>query len=210
MSTDTPDPELLNIAGPEGDTLFWHAVEYLVADKQAELQNALDETWKHYESITDERLMAIVGALCVEEAVQSVLQAFAPGVKTLEDDSAFSHSMKIKVTRSLKILPARILTACDLVRNIRNAFAHNLELKAFGDLDERRFLSKLEPAVRAFNTSERDGTDHAKLFRALISFILLALQVYSRQAATLREWLASPESREQFAAWVRKKNASSS
>src|SRR5580658_10463995 len=95
--TDEPEPEeLLDITGPAGETLFWHALEHVIAEHGPKLQGELDELWAHYRDISDERLLALVAALCAEFAIQGLLEALGPGFDKLRDDADFTFSLKIK------------------------------------------------------------------------------------------------------------------
>jgi len=87
--TNVPRPEeVINIEGKEGESLFWHAKEWLVARDEvvSRLQSEMREMWSHYGGIQDERLLALVGALCVENALDSLLESFAPGLGQHKED----------------------------------------------------------------------------------------------------------------------------
>ena len=202
MPSQPADDDVIDITGPEAATLFWHAKQWVLQGQQGDLQRSLDTTWQHYRELEDDRLIAVVAALCVEEAIQSLLQAIGPGFKELEEDADFSFSMKIKVARALQMLPARILTASDLVRQIRNAFAHNLDLKSFENLDSKKYLFRIGPSVSSFNSAKRDPNNYRKLFVELVGFILMALNIYKMHVAQLREWLGTQGSRTQLKEWA--------
>jgi hypothetical protein len=100
----TPRPEeIIDITGPEGETLFWHALAHIVAEHVPQLQGELDELWVHYKDIADERLLALVAALCMENAIQELLQALGPGFAQLRDDADFTLSLKIKAANSQRV-----------------------------------------------------------------------------------------------------------
>lgn len=199
---EEPNPEeVIDITGPEGATLFCHAKKWLVSDRVEGIQAQLDEMWKHYGDEKDDRLLALVGALCVEHSLDALLQAFAPGFEQCTDDAGFTVAVKTKVARSLQLLPARILTACDLVRKIRNEFAHHLEYTDFSHVDAD-LLQKLEPTVRSFNHAKRGVAEYPLLFRHLIGFLIVGLCVYTEQARQTREFIEGPAGREGFKAWA--------
>ena len=59
-----PRPEkIVDITGPAGEILFYHASVSLIAGRWPDVQAKLDQMWTHYKDITDERLLALVGAL---------------------------------------------------------------------------------------------------------------------------------------------------
>jgi hypothetical protein len=199
---DEPKPEqIINITGTDGESIFWHAKAWLVARRGARFQAELDEMWAHYKDIADDRLLALVGALCIENRVDALLQAIGPGFAECPNDPDFTFSLKIQVARSLRMIPSRILTACDLVRHMRNEFAHHLEMKGFGQCDDK-YLRKLAPSVTAFNSAVRDATNYHDLFRDLVAFVLLALGVYTAQVADLRTYLETEGFRRAFKEWA--------
>ena len=199
--TETPKPEqIVDITGPAGETLFWHTKEWIVAKSVPAIQADLDNTWHHYRDITDDRLVALVAALCVEGAVDALLEAMAPGVATLKNDTDFKFSVKIKFARSLQLLPARVLTACDLVRQIRNEFAHNVALRRFEDL-EAKFQNRLAPYVWEFNKAAYDPNAPQRLFKDLVGFILMALRIYTEQVSRLRSYVSTDTGRADFQRW---------
>ena len=204
--TELPPPpeQVVDITGPAGESLFWHTKVWLVADQVKGFQEDLDATWEHYKGVKDERLQALVGALCVESAVDRVLLAFAPGFKVFAEDIDFTFSVKLKVLRSLKPLPSRIITACDLIRQIRNRFAHDLGIKLLSDLD-KTVLNRLTSQTQAFNPAARDTDDHARQLRDLTSFVLMSLLIYTRQLHALRQFVESEAGRAAFKSWAETK-----
>ena len=185
---DPPEPEpILDITGPEDETIFWHAKAF-VAKHQNQLHVEIDEMWNHIEDVADDRLVALVGALCIENSVDALLEAIGPGFRALRGRPDFTFSLKVDVARSLRLLPTRILTSCDLIRQLRNEFAHNLNVKDFGQCDPKD-LNKLSPHVAAFSTAESCTADYRALFKSLTAFTTLALSVYTLQVAELRRYL---------------------
>lgn len=197
------DPEsVVDITGPEGESLFWNAKEWLLrGERISELQKHLDELWVHYRDIKDDRLLALVAALAVENSLDLLVQAFAPDFRQYKEDLDFKFSVKTKVARSLKLVPSRILNCCDLVRQFRNEFAHHLEYQSFSAFDAKH-LNRLHPYVQSFNSQKRDPADHTALFRELVGFTLVALRIYTYQIADLRDFIMQPSAREVFKKWV--------
>lgn len=198
----TPEPEqLFDISGPTGETLFSHAIEHVVVQHHSEFQAELDEIWAHYKDISDERLLALVGALCVERSIQGILEALSPGFDTLQDDSAFTFSLKIKTVRAMRIIPSRVLAACDLIRQIRNEFAHHLDKKGFSQLSSEKYLNKMKMQVHAFNATDRADAEPGETFKNLVNFTLMALGVYVKHVRRMREYLETAAFRQSFAEW---------
>ena len=189
MTTEPKPEEIVDLSGPQGETIFRHPLAYIIADHGPQLQSELDEMWTHYKDISDERLLALVAALCIENAVQGLLESFSSGFAELREDSGCTFSLKIKMARALRLVPARIFASCDLIRQIRNEFAHHLHKKELSQLDENKYLQKLAAHVAAFNPAERDKDLHAEMFKQLVSFVIIALRTYTHHVLRLREYL---------------------
>lgn len=203
-----PEPKEIDISGPAGETLFYHALEHVVVQHHPEFQAELDELWAHYKDISDERLLALVGALCVERSIQGVLEALSPGFDRLQDDAAFTFSLEIKTVRAMRIVPSRLLAACDLIRQIRNEFAHHLDKKTLSQLSSEKYLNKVKAQVDAFYAKDHANADHGEIFKDLVSFTLLALSVYVKHVRRMREYLETAAFRLSFAEWSKGGQAS--
>lgn len=103
--------------------------------------------------------------------------------------------------RCLRIVPPWILNSCDLIRRIRNEFAHHLAYKRLDQLDDK-WLRKLAPSVQEFNCAERNRAGYRALLAELIGFALLALHVYAEQATSLRAFIESSVGRRAFKEWA--------
>ncbi len=201
MMADTPKPEeMIDISGPKNESLFYEAKSWLVATKIEDIQARLDERWQYYGKVKDDRLVAVIAALCIESSIDALLTAVAPGFQQYIKDIDFTFSIKIRMVRSLRLLPSRILNACDLIRQIRNEFAHNVDKKQFEDLGDK-YLTKLEPYVRAFNTAQRNPKEVQTLFKDLVGFTLIALIVYTKQVLRLRCYVEGEAGKKGFAEW---------
>ena len=201
--TCTPKPEeMIDIAGPKGKTLFNEAKSWLLTGKEQNIQAQLYERWQYYSEATDDRLVAIIAALCIESSMDALLSAMAPGFKDYAEDTNFTFSIKTKMISSLRLLPERILTACDLIRQIRNEFAHHVHYKRFEDLGEKR-LKNLEPYVRSFNTAQRDPNAVQRLFKELVAYSLTALIVYTEQVSRFRQYAESDTGKISFSEWCK-------
>jgi hypothetical protein len=104
------------------------------------------------------------------------------------------------MAKPLRLLPGRILKACDLIGQIRNQFAHNIDKKRFEDVEEKH-LKKLEPHVRSVNTARRNPKEVQRLFKELVSYTLIALVVYTEQVSRLRCYVEDDAGRRHFGEW---------
>ncbi len=153
---DSPQPEqILNVEGPEGETMFRRfVVSCLPVEWKAAVQVELDTVFAHLKS-EDDRAVALVGALIVEDGVNQLLAAHAPGYRELAAKSDFGLSLRIEFARALRLCPSRLLGATDTIRKIRNDFAHRLSLTAFNEC-------KPEHLQSARDSSEVDSAGHGR------------------------------------------------
>ncbi len=80
--------------------LFWHALACVAVEHAPKLRGELDELWVHYKDIMDERLLAIVAALCIENVIQELLEGVGPGFAQAREDANVTFSLKVKTARS--------------------------------------------------------------------------------------------------------------
>ena len=114
--------------GPPGA----ETAEYLVA--------VLDELFRADATVEDDRAVAVLGALLVEDAIDEFLGALMPGYKVLSGNRDFTFAIKIETARSLDICTKRFFNDADQIRSVRNEFAHARHVTTF---------------VRAFDNLER-------------------------------------------------------
>ena len=127
-------------AGVQGETIFTEPYVNLL-DHQGQTRSR--EIFQRLGAFKDDRSMALISALVCEAYVDRILSTFMPGyVSNIKEDSNFSFSMKIKVLRALDIVPRHLTRGADLVREVRNKFAHNLELDSLEDV-EKKILDRL-------------------------------------------------------------------
>jgi hypothetical protein len=203
MATEKNDQAgIVDMNGPEGESLFSHPTAWIFTKERIpEIQKRLDELWVHYRDVKDDRLLALISGLCIESSVDLLLEAIAPDFTKYREDLDFSFSVKIKMARSLKLLPARFLTYCDLARQIRNEFAHHLEYRTFDNLDARH-LAKIVPYVNSFLRRNTESPDYPTLYRELVGLTLTALQIYTIHVFHLRKFLEHGASQESFKLWM--------
>ncbi len=201
MENQPNSEEILNIEGADNETLFWHPKSWLLTDKKDDLQKNVDELWEHYKDIDDQRLLALVGGLCIETALDELLQGYILNYDSIKENMDITFSLNIKITKAMRLIPLKILNSCDLIRQIRNDFAHNLNLSTFADLSKKR-LNKLGPYVQKFNTRDGNSQDWVGLYKKLTNFTILGLMVYSYQIKALSDYIKTDDFRQHFKAYV--------
>lgn len=189
----TPSPQL-NITGPQGKTIFWALISWLIADIDAvsQMQLQIDETLAHVHNLNDDRLLVLLGTLVVENAVDELATTVMPGYKSLRDKRDFTFSMRIEVVRALRIIPTWLLNYADCIRSTRNDFVHDLSIDAFAKLKSSKQQSMCD-YLKRFNPDEAEGKTEAEVFEKLVSFTAVALYAYRVQTSQLDAFLRSQE-----------------
>lgn len=99
-----------------------------------ELQTYLE----HIDDLKGDRLLVLTSDLLVENVVDKYLSTIMPSYeKELQNNRECTFFFKICVAKALKLTPIKIFDAANIIRKVRNAFAHTLEIKDFSNLDEK-------------------------------------------------------------------------
>lgn len=103
--------------------------------------------------------------------------------------------MKIRLLEALNLIPPLITAAAHSFRDIRNAFAHNLELTTFSEL-EAKLQSKLRgqraEAYRGLEQADKPEGEIHEVFRGLAFYCIVCLDSYRINVRILREYLDRP------------------
>ena len=188
----------LIISGEKGRSLFYNAdmFQYLISrdDNLITMSEQLTRYTNLVYKAKEERLLAIIGALSIEEAVDSLLSAYIPNYKRISQKKDFTSSMKIEIANSLRLIPRHIMNAADLVRAIRNEFAHDLGIDSFDSLDEAKFKNKLRARFKELFPEEDISKIPAnELFVQIVQSVVSALELYKHYCKTAREYIYSNE-----------------
>src|ERR1700722_9432227 len=101
-------------SGVEGESLFSEPLMILFRE------NPLPELFRKVQHLQDDRLLAIVTALVVEDRIDAALKSFLPRYARLTEKGDYTFSMKISLMEALGMIPPRLLSAATLLRQIRN------------------------------------------------------------------------------------------
>jgi hypothetical protein len=159
-------------------------------------ENELPELFKKVEGLGDHRLLAIVTALLVEDRIDKVNSLFMPRYSKLLEVSDFTFSMKIRLLEALSFIPYIITTSAHCLREIRNAFAHNLNKKDFSHLEEKivsRMRSLCDEAWRNVEPSAGKGATLSEVFRKLSFYCIAGLDAYAGNVKLLRDEVSKQE-----------------
>jgi len=185
-----PKPEqMISIEGTKGCSVFYRMYTWCISpDYGTELQSRIDEMLSHVQGLNDDRLLVLLGALIIENALDEMLAAIMPGYKPLQKKRDFTFSLRIEVAKALRLIPAKILNCVDLIRSIRNDFVHNLSIDVFDRLEPSTLQSMRD---KASNLNVQTYEEHAGLFREFVVLTAVSLCVYTEQISRLNDFIRS-------------------
>ncbi|HPR41302.1 MAG TPA: hypothetical protein PK718_01990 [Candidatus Methanofastidiosa archaeon] len=153
-----------------------------------------------YQKDGDDRALAIMGALIVENTLDELLSKWINNYNILYKNRDFSFSMKIDLTLAMRIIPTELLTAIDNIRKIRNVFAHNLDAISFEEIissdniseNEKKHLKKIIDINKGLyekGLENKNITSYKDAYYDTTISILLTLTIFSEQLRVLHEYL---------------------
>jgi hypothetical protein len=170
----------LVIGGEKGDAAF---TEPFIEWSQAEQD--LPGFLKRIKATGDDRSFTILTAVVVERYAEELLTSLAPSFAD-KANLGFTFSQKLQILRALQLIPPHIIRAADLIRKIRNDFAHNINTEVFSG----KFSQQLEQARRdAFGASDKPSSERED-FEEVAFIALVGLQAYRPNFKKIREKLS--------------------
>ena len=158
--------------------------------------NPLPDLFSKTANLQDDRLLAIVTALIVEDRVDALLSSFLPRYSRLTTND-FTFSMKIALAEAFALIPTRILSAATILRKIRNEFAHNLEMDSFSTLKKSLIsdLTNLRNEVYGvFGKDEKKPkANFLDEYKSIAFFCVAGLDAYRENLSYLRSFIERPE-----------------
>ena len=189
MTNQKPE-EMININGEEGESLFYRPIIQIVNQEILnDIQKKLDKYFEKYENTSDDRALAIIGALSVENELDNFLATWIKNYNPLTNNKEFTFSFKVELAISLKLIPTKILNAIEPIRKIRNIFAHDLDIDTFEKAKESnsRPFTELDNKLRTFIKWDKD--DNRRTFKTLILMIILGLNIYTKHTAKVQNYI---------------------
>ena len=197
MTNPKPE-EMINMEGEKGKSLFYrNLVDAIDQEKFDDIQKKLDDYFEKYETISDDRALAIIGALSIENELDNFLATWIKDYKRLASNKDLTFSFKVELAISLKLIPIRILNAVEPIRKIRNIFAHHLDIdtfdkaKEFESKSDKPSFPKLYDKIKTFIVWDKD--DDRQTFKTLIIMIILGLNVYTKHTAKVQNYIWNPK-----------------
>ena len=180
-----------NISDDPVESIFSHAYPYV---KQSEfiddIQGEMDTAFKEISNIkNDERSTILVGAMFVEMGLESILENFLEYKKHYGSQSRFYPN--IRLLRATKLIPSWIIDCADLIRKIRNEFAHSYDIKSFDQIstirvnEMKRFYEKYCPDDSSTELNIRE------LYSSIAQFTTMVCYFYASHIELMSKYLRS-------------------
>lgn len=180
----------LHIEGPLG-TIFTKPLKIVIENENLEkLQGLIDDVWGQLAEIDNDRAIVLVGSLLMENAIDMLLAAIIPKFNSFNEKSLVNLSIKIELARDLKIIPPQHLNVADRIRDIRNDFAHELEMNSFDKIPEN-YVESLRDFLDMYTKDESKGKSVKEVFKLLVTHSTLALWLFSKHVYLLNDFIRS-------------------
>jgi hypothetical protein len=195
---EQPQPEkIIDIEGPVGITIFrrlftWgtssEALDVTLEGMSKLIQPKVDDMLQYVKNLNDDRLLVLVSALIIENAIDGLLAAIMPGYEPLREKRDFTFSMRIEIARALCLIPARILNCADFIRSLRNDVVHDLSIDRFDKFKPTQ-LQSMRDRLLSFTSEEQ--VESAEVFRYLATWTAVALYAYTIHVSQLDDFIRS-------------------
>jgi hypothetical protein len=159
-----------------------------------EIRTKLNKYLERYKKTSDDRALALMCALAIENELDELLKSWIPTYKILIENKDFDFSSKINLAKSLKIIPGKILNAIEPIKRIRNIFAHNLDAVTFEDVKKidseaplkQQAFPMLHNKIKTFIPNWNETNDKLVFFELTV-LIVLGLHIYSKHVKEFNE-----------------------
>ena len=178
------------LRGKRGQSLFYRPVMQAVERDFSIISDKFLKYRKLVEQAEEERLIAIIGTLSLEESLDSILKEYIPDYKTIDD---FSFLSKINLMLSLRLIPKHLLYAIDLARIVRNRFAHNLSIGHFDSLDKETKSTLRATHKELFPGDGNNNEELKDIFMKIVESVVIGLGIYASHVKTAKEFIYSKE-----------------
>ena len=185
---DTPPIRRGYFDGPREESLFHRP--YIAFDR-----GPRERIYQQLEAITDERSLAIVAAMAVEDQVEAILADFMPGFRKLATNRDFTFSMKIEMLNAASLVPRLLIRAADCIRQIRNDFAHRIDCTTFEDVTPKYLgpLRAVSNDIDPVGDQELRAARPRGVFMQVAFFAISGIRAYRPNVQVFRKVVAAQE-----------------
>jgi hypothetical protein len=128
--------------------------------------NQLPDLFQKIKDSGDERSRTILVNLILEHLADILLGHLIKNYEDFVKDTKPSFYLKLSLLKAFDLIPEQVLASIDCLREIRNRFAHRLEITKFSDLDDK-IIQKINQTVKGatFDSEEEKETLEQKISR---------------------------------------------
>ena len=149
--------------------------------------------FKRLNEIDDDRSFVILACSVMEYQIDRFLNVFIPKSDILINDNTNLNN-KILIIQAFNLIPPHFIQIMNVIRNIRNDFAHNLKIDSFSDSDKSEKLPKhIKDMNRLWNKFRNDMCywNNGDLLRLMYKDIwrvcIEGLRVYESNVSLFRQ-----------------------
>ena len=163
--------------------------------------NEMGEFYKRVNETKDERSFVVLMTLVVEFHIDAIFRAFFPNNKDLLENINLTFALKISSLKSLRLIPDKIFDFADLIRKIRNEFAHKVEIDKIIELNKyqkgKRLIKRLdslcEQHYENLTYSKNKPDNYREKFKDIADFANNALREYEPSVCLIRKEMEKKE-----------------
>lgn len=158
--------------------------------------NKLPDLFDKVKNSGDDRSRSILLNLILEHLTDILLGHLIKNYKKFTKTNRPAFFLKLSLLNSFELIPDQVFASIDCLREIRNKFAHRLEITKYSDLDDE-IISKINQSVRSasFDNEEIPETIENKISR--IEFhAVVGLDSYEPNLRLLSDQINSEEFKE--------------
>lgn len=135
----------------------------------------------------DDRSFVIVSVVVLERYLDVLLEGLLPGYNDLVEKREFTLSLKLGLLNALRLIPPHIVQIADLLRRVRNEFAHNVDCDKLENLKDSLKASLAQRVRECYGDAKPYSSSLHEMFKALTFLALVGLESYRVNVAILRE-----------------------
>lgn len=167
---------------------FWKYIEW---------NKDMPQYFKRLNKINDERSFVILSASLLEYQIDKFLKTFIPKYQILVNDNT-NLNTKINIIDAFNLIPSQFIQMSNCIRNIRNKFAHSLEIDSFSELElsKPELVKELKRLWKKFELDMSCWKPEKSLvfmFKDICRVTIKGLHVYEYNVSLFRQETENPK-----------------
>jgi len=142
------------------------------------------EFYKKFKKAKDERTVAIIGVLMIENSLNSLLSTTLNLEYLDKGGRNLTFVFKVNLAISLHLMPRVLLESIEPVRMIRNIFAHDLDMESFKQAKEieknEKWFKELKDKIAIFESGWSKTTSDLNSFMRLVYILVLGIDICAK------------------------------